>query len=88
MNSSTPASDRKARGRYVRVQAHRGFREDYPENTLIAFEKALNAGADLIEMDLAISADGHVIIHHAVLLAEEVVTAGAAIQAIVALRYP
>lgn len=58
-----PDSEMKL-NRHVRVQAHRGFSENYPENTLIAFDKALEAGADLIEMDLAITADGHIIVIH------------------------
>ena len=32
--------------------AHRGFSGRYPENTMLAFEKALEAGADGIELDV------------------------------------
>src|SRR5690606_40969856 len=39
------------------VQAHRGFSEFYPENTMLAITKALEAGADRIETDLAITRD-------------------------------
>jgi glycerophosphoryl diester phosphodiesterase len=49
---------------YVRVQAHRGFSELYPENTLLAIAKALDAGADQVEVDLALTADGHVVLMH------------------------
>jgi len=37
--------------------AHRGWRQHYPENTLIAFEKAIQAGAVNIELDVQLSAD-------------------------------
>jgi glycerophosphoryl diester phosphodiesterase len=44
--------------------AHRGASGSYPENTRIAFEKALEAGVDMIEMDCQLSRDGHVVICH------------------------
>ena len=37
--------------------AHRGWRQHYPENTLVAFERALQAGAVNIELDIQLSAD-------------------------------
>ena len=37
--------------------AHRGWRQHYPENTLIAFEQAIQAGAVNIELDIQLSAD-------------------------------
>ncbi|CAA0079265.1 Glycerophosphodiester phosphodiesterase, cytoplasmic [Zhongshania aliphaticivorans] len=37
--------------------AHRGWRQHYPENTLIAFEQAIQAGAINIELDIQLSAD-------------------------------
>ncbi len=46
------------------VQAHRGFSENYPENTLRAFEEAINAGADRIETDLALTRDREVVLMH------------------------
>jgi glycerophosphoryl diester phosphodiesterase len=46
------------------VQAHRGFSEHYPENTLAAFRAAVEAGADRIEMDLAITRDDVVVLLH------------------------
>lgn len=49
--------------------AHRGFSGQYPENTMLAFEKAVEAGADGIELDVQLSADGvPVIIHDETLL--------------------
>lgn len=44
--------------------AHRGFSGQYPENTMIAFEKAYEAGADGIELDVQLTNDGEVVIFH------------------------
>lgn len=44
--------------------AHRGLSTQYPENTLLAFKKALEAGADGIETDLRLSLDEEVILFH------------------------
>lgn len=44
--------------------AHRGASGDYPENTRVAFEKAIAAGADMIEIDCQMSQDGHVVVFH------------------------
>ena len=44
--------------------AHRGASGDYPENTLIAFEKALEIGVDEIELDLHSTVDGHLVVMH------------------------
>jgi glycerophosphoryl diester phosphodiesterase len=44
--------------------AHRGLSTEYPENTLLAFQKALEAGADGIETDLRLSLDEEVILFH------------------------
>ncbi len=44
--------------------AHRGFSGKYPENTMLAFEKAIEAGADGIELDVQLTKDGEVIIIH------------------------
>jgi glycerophosphoryl diester phosphodiesterase len=44
--------------------AHRGARAVLPDNSLEAFEAALRAGADGIETDARVSADGHVVLAH------------------------
>lgn len=44
--------------------AHRGASAVRPENTLAAFRKALEIGADLIELDVRFSRDGSVIVFH------------------------
>ena len=46
------------------IFAHRGASAHAPENTLAAFELALEQGADGIELDVKLSADGQVIVIH------------------------
>jgi glycerophosphoryl diester phosphodiesterase len=46
------------------VIAHRGFSGLYPENTMLAFEKAAALGVDAIELDVHSSRDGKVIVLH------------------------
>jgi glycerophosphoryl diester phosphodiesterase len=44
--------------------AHRGARSLAPENTIAAARKALEIGADMWEMDVAMSADGELVVIH------------------------
>ena len=44
--------------------AHRGWSARYPENTLPAFRGAVEAGADLIELDVQCTRDGHAVVLH------------------------
>jgi len=44
--------------------AHRGYSGKYPENTMLAFRKAYEAGAQGIELDVHISKDGQLIVMH------------------------
>ncbi|HSF15576.1 MAG TPA: glycerophosphodiester phosphodiesterase [Vicinamibacteria bacterium] len=46
------------------VIAHQGGRGLWPENTLLAFEKADALGVDMIEMDLRSTADGEIVVIH------------------------
>jgi glycerophosphoryl diester phosphodiesterase len=46
------------------VVAHRGASADRPENTLGAFDAAATAGADIIEFDLRLTADGVPVVLH------------------------
>lgn len=46
------------------VFAHRGARERAPENTLHAFRMAAELGADGIELDVQLSADGALVVFH------------------------
>ncbi len=44
--------------------AHRGFSGVYPENTMLAFEKAIEVGCDGIETDVQLTKDGFLVICH------------------------
>jgi glycerophosphoryl diester phosphodiesterase len=50
--------------REIKILGHRGYRAKYPENTLLAFGKAFEAGAHGIECDVQKCADGYYIIIH------------------------
>jgi glycerophosphoryl diester phosphodiesterase len=49
--------------RFLKI-AHRGYSEKYPENTLLAFAKAVEAGADMIELDVHLCRDGQIVVIH------------------------
>ena len=42
----------------VYVVAHRGAHEGIPENTLPAYQKAIDLGADFVEIDVRTTKDG------------------------------
>ncbi len=44
--------------------AHRGASSTHPENTLPSFEAALEAGADVVELDVRLTADGVPVVLH------------------------
>jgi glycerophosphoryl diester phosphodiesterase len=46
------------------VVAHRGASIEKPENTVEAFEAAIDAGADAVEFDVRMTADGHAVVMH------------------------
>ncbi|MCL7426300.1 glycerophosphodiester phosphodiesterase [Streptomyces sp. NPDC057806] len=46
------------------VVAHRGASEDAPEHTLAAYRKAIEDGADALECDVRLTADGHLVCVH------------------------
>jgi glycerophosphoryl diester phosphodiesterase len=47
-----------------RVFAHRGGSALGPENTLVAFDRGLEAGSDGLELDVHLSADSVAVVHH------------------------
>ena len=47
-----------------RVIAHRGASGEYPENTLLAFRAAVDAGAPYLELDVHMTRDGAVVVSH------------------------
>ena len=51
-------------GPFPLVFAHRGGCDLGPENTLLAFDLGLAAGADGLELDVHLSHDGVAVVHH------------------------
>lgn len=48
----------------VEITAHRGNKAEAPENTLPAFQSAIDSGADWIELDVTQTSDGVLVVFH------------------------
>ena len=48
----------------LELQAHRGGRGLWPENTLAAFDQAIALGVDTLELDIAMTADDAIVVSH------------------------
>ena len=48
----------------MKVIAHRGYSGAYPENTMLAFRKAVEVGTDGMELDVHATKDGVLVVHH------------------------
>ncbi|MFD6528509.1 glycerophosphodiester phosphodiesterase [Streptomyces sp. NPDC060184] len=48
----------------IQVVAHRGASDDAPEHTLAAYRKAIEDGADALECDVRLTADGQLVCVH------------------------
>jgi glycerophosphoryl diester phosphodiesterase len=44
--------------------SHQGGEGEFPGNTLYALKKSLRAGADMLELDIGVTKDGRVVMHH------------------------
>jgi len=65
MDKAKPITPMFPAGKYpIVVVAHRGFSGVAPENTLVAFKKAIEVGSDMIELDVRLSKDGEVVVIH------------------------
>ncbi|MBN1438163.1 MAG: hypothetical protein JW929_02030 [Anaerolineales bacterium] len=53
---------------HFEIVAHRGIRSEQSENTLAGFERAIALGADAVEFDVCLTADGVPIVFHDVYL--------------------
>jgi glycerophosphoryl diester phosphodiesterase len=51
-------------GMVAKIYAHRGASNDAPENTLAAFRLAMEQGAEGIELDVQMTADGQLVVIH------------------------
>lgn len=48
----------------IPVAAHRGNSKYFPENTMAAYRSGVELGADMLEIDLHMTADGHLVMMH------------------------
>jgi len=48
----------------TRVIAHRGFSGAAPENTIAAVRAAVEINADMVEIDVTLTSDGHIVVIH------------------------
>lgn len=46
------------------IEAHRGGRALFPENTLQSFANALSMGVDTLELDMGVTKDGFIVVSH------------------------
>ncbi|WP_407551255.1 glycerophosphodiester phosphodiesterase [Streptomyces sp. Pv4-95] len=64
MTYARPAQDARPGPSAISVVAHRGASEDAPEHTLAAYRKAIEDGADALECDVRMTADGQLVCVH------------------------
>ena len=62
--TATPAATLSGAARAFEIIGHRGAAGLAPENTLASFSRACAVGVDGIELDVHLSADEHVVVHH------------------------
>ncbi|MCX5141551.1 MULTISPECIES: glycerophosphodiester phosphodiesterase [unclassified Streptomyces] len=60
----TQARQQRPKQHPIQVIAHRGASDDAPEHTLAAYRKAIEDGADALECDVRLTADGHLVCVH------------------------
>lgn len=60
----TKACTDKRKRQMPQCIAHRGYKARYPENTLLSFDKAVEAGAQALETDVHITKDDVVVLSH------------------------
>ncbi|MEV0275195.1 glycerophosphodiester phosphodiesterase [Streptomyces sp. NPDC050610] len=64
MTYARPARDIGPERQPLSVVAHRGASEEAPEHTLAAYRRAIEDGADALECDVRLTADGHLVCVH------------------------
>ena len=72
--------------RNVERIGHRGAPRRYLENTLPAFAEALRLGADAVELDVHVTADGLPVVHHDPVLSARVAPSGFVRKAIASIE--
>lgn len=56
--------DQQAYTKNIKIIGHRGAAKLAPENTLAGFEKAVEVGADMVELDIHMTKDGEIVVIH------------------------
>jgi len=69
---SSPLIDVEQPAKKIDIIGHRGAAGLVPENTLSAFQRACEIGVDAIELDVLLTADGNIIVHHDYALKPEI----------------
>lgn len=49
---------------HLEIVAHRGVPDEAPENTLLSFQRAIELGADAIELDVRLTSDRVPVVYH------------------------
>ena len=62
--SGMPITIEQSAQKKIDVIGHRGAAGLLPENTLPAFKRACEIGVDAIELDILLTADGKMVVHH------------------------
>jgi glycerophosphoryl diester phosphodiesterase len=75
-------------GRNVERIGHRGAPRRYLENTTPSFAEALRLGADAVELDVHVTSDGRVVVHHDPVLSARVTPAAFVRKAIASIAGP
>ena len=59
-----PANGNDLKASAFDIEAHRGGRALFPENTLVSFANALSMGVNTLELDIGVTRDGAIVISH------------------------
>jgi len=63
--------------KYFEIVAHRGIPTEAPENTIASFQRAIDLGADAIELDVRLTSDKIPVVYHYFYLQENTSASGA-----------
>src|SRR5262245_36258077 len=64
ISSGVAADVKKSVQKPIVVIAHRGAHEEFPENTLESFKRAIELGVDYVEVDVRLTKDGKLVLMH------------------------
>ena len=62
---------------YFEIVAHRGIPTEAPENTIASFQRAIDLGADAVELDVRLTSDRIPVVYHYFYLQENTSASGA-----------